>query len=323
MRLKTRVWIIIVASVLGLLVMGAFGLYSMRQGMLEERRAQIAQLLDFADAQLKYYHGLEKTGKLSREEAQAQAREALSAQRRGNDYFVVRSIQDNVLLVHATAARVGKVDAGGKTLDGRPVMDAYKEAIGKSSSGKGFVTLGAVRPNSGDKKLYTKLSGASIFQPWNWIMVIGFFVDDIETRFWKQAGFFIAVASVLLLVLMVLVLRMRGSIMDQLGGEPQDAADSMRKIANGDLGIEIKLANSDNTSLIAFLKVMQMKLKNITTTIQDNSSTLNEQVHSFDEAAKSYAETKSEEQLSDLLRAVKKMSRTVEILGKSVSRFKL
>ncbi|SFN78104.1 Cache domain-containing protein [Formivibrio citricus] len=323
MRLKTRVWIIIIASVLGLLVMGAFGLYSMRQGMLEERKAQISQLLDFADAQLKYFHGLEKTGKLSREEAQAQAREALSAQRRGNDYFVVRSIQDNVLLVHATAARVGKVDAGGKTLDGRPVMDAYKEAIAKSGTGKGFVTLGAVRPNTPDKKLYTKLSGAATFQPWNWIVVIGFFVDDIEARFWKQASFFIVVAAALLVVLTVLVLRMRGSILNQLGGEPQEAADSMRKIANGDLGIEIKLASNDNSSLIAFLKVMQMKLKNITSTIQDNSATLNEQVRSFDDAAKSYAETKSEEQLSDLLRAVKKLSRTVEILGKSVSRFKL
>ena len=323
MQLKTRVWIIIAASVLGLVVMGVFGLYSMRQGMLEERRAQIAQLLDFADAQLKYYHGLEMTGKLGREEAQAQAREALTAQHRAGDYFIVRSMQDNVLLVHGSADRVGKVDPGGKTLDGRQVMDVYKEEIAKSKTGKGFVALNAVRPNTGDKKLYVKLNGAAIFQPWSWMVGIGFFVDDIDARFWKQAGFFIAVAGVLLLVLSVLVMRMRNSILSQLGREPQEAAEIMRKIANGDLGVEIKLASNDNDSLIAFLKVMQMKLKNLTSTIQDNSVTLNEQVRSFDAAAKAYAEKKSEEQLSDLLRAVKKMNRTVEILGKSISRFKL
>lgn len=37
----------------------------------------------------------------------------------------------------------------------------------------------------------------------------------------------------------------------------------MRKIANGDLGVGNQASN-DNDSLIAFLKVMQMKLKNLT-----------------------------------------------------------
>lgn len=323
MRLKTRVLIIIVASVLGLMIMGAFGLYNMRKGMLEERRAQIAQLLDFADAQLKYYHGLEKTGKLTREEAQAQAKEAIGAQRRGGDYFIVRSMQDNMLLVHGNAARVGKIDPGGKAIDGRPVMAVYKEEMAKSGTGKGYVLLHAVRPNSGDPKLYVKLNGATTFAPWGWMTAIGFFVDDIDARFWKQAVVFISVAAFLLVLLAALIFRMRSSILNQLGGEPQDAAESMRKIANGDLAVEIKLDKDDNESLMAFLKVMQMKLKNITTTIQDNSTTLNEQVQNFDAVAKTYAETKSEDQLSDLLRAVKKMSRTVEILGKSVSRFKL
>lgn len=323
MLLKTRVLIIIAASVLGLMVMGALGLYNMRKGMLDERRAQVTQLLDFANSQLKYYHGLEKTGKLTREEAQARAREVLAAQRRGGDYFIVRSIEDNVLQVHASAERVGKVDPGGKTLDGRPVMEAYKEAIASGSNGKGFVMLGAIRPNTGDRTLYEKLSGAEVFQPWNWMVVFGFFVDDINIRFWRRAGVFLGVAGLLLVISTVLVLRMRRAILNQLGGEPQDAAESMRRIANGDLGVEIKLADNDNSSLNAFLKVMQLKLKNLTSTIQDNSTTLNEQVKSFDETARAYAETKSEEQLSDLLRAVKKMSRTVEILGKSVARFKL
>lgn len=44
---------------LGLLIMGFYGLLSMREAMMVERRLQIVQLLDFADSQLRYFHGLE------------------------------------------------------------------------------------------------------------------------------------------------------------------------------------------------------------------------------------------------------------------------
>ena len=85
MRLKTRVLIIVLSSLIGLMVMGLFGLYAMRQSMMEERRTQITQLLDFADGQLRHYHELETSGKLSRKEAQARAIEAIGAQREGDN----------------------------------------------------------------------------------------------------------------------------------------------------------------------------------------------------------------------------------------------
>ena len=323
MRLKTRVLIIVLASLLGLVVMGIFGLLTTKKTMMVERQAQITLLLDFADAQLRYYHSQEVAGRYSREEAQARAKEALSAQRKGSDYFIVRSIADNVLLVHATASRVGKVDPGGKALDGRPVMEAYMEAIAKSGTGQGFVELAAVRPNSGDKNLYKKLSGADKFDPWNWIVVIGFFVDDIEDRFWEQATLYLGVGGVLLALLSTLIFRMRSVILGQLGGEPHEAVENMRKIANGDLSVNIQLAKGDDTSMMASLKLMQMKLKNMTGSIQENATTLAEQVKSFDDSARVYAETKSEEEFAALMRTVKKLGKTADILNRSIARFKL
>lgn len=127
----------------------------------------------------------------------------------------------------------------------------------------------------------------------------------------------------MLALLSTLIFRMRSVILGQLGGEPQDAQESMKKIANGDLGIEIELAKNDDTSLMASLKLMQMKLKNMTGSIQENATTLAEQVKSFDDSARVYAETKSEEEFAALMRTVKKLGKTADILGKSVSRFRL
>ena len=59
MRLKTRVLIIVLASLFGLVVMGFFGLITTKKAMMAERQAQITLLLDFADAQLRYYHSQE------------------------------------------------------------------------------------------------------------------------------------------------------------------------------------------------------------------------------------------------------------------------
>jgi methyl-accepting chemotaxis protein len=323
MQLKTRVLIIIAASLTGLVAMGFFGLYTMRQSMMQERYAQIGQLMDFAKSQMQYFHEQEKAGTMSLEEAQTRAKEAISAQKAKGNYFIVRALADNMLLVHATASRVGKIDPGGKATDGRPVLDVYKEEIRNSKDGNGFVMLNAVRPNSGDERLYKKLNGATIFEPWNWMIAIGFFVDDIDTRFWQQSAIFLAVGSVLLGLMAALVFRMRSVILRQLGGEPQDAAESMKKIANGDLGVEIRLEKDDSTSLMASLKLMQMKLTNLTSAIQDNAITLADQVLTFDGVAKSYAESKSEEDLSNLHRSVKRLGKTADILKKSIARFKL
>ena len=323
MRLKTRVLIIVLSSLIGLIVMGLFGLYAMRQSMMEERRAQIAQLLDFADGQLRYFHELETSGKLSRREAQSRAKEAIGAQRQGDDYFFIRSLTDDTFVWHPISSRMGKPDDGGKQPDGRTVVQTYRDALAKSNTNKAFIELSTLKPSTSDKTLHPKLNGALKFEPWGWMPGVGFFIDDIDTRFWQQAGIFLVVAFGLLAVLAILIFRMRADILKQLGGEPADAAACMKRIANGDLGVQIEVAPDDNDSLMASLKVMQLKLNNLTSAIQENATTLSDQVLTFDRAAKDYTDTSSQEALGDLLRSVKKLGKTAMILDKSIARIKL
>ncbi len=325
MKLKTRVLIIIATSLVGLAAMGAFGLYSMRQGMMDERRAQITQLLDFTESQLKYFQGLEASGKLTREEAQARAKEAIGAQKQGSDnYFFIRTLTDDFFVLHPIASRLGKADNGGSMPDGRSVVQAYRDELAKSNSNKAFLELRTLKPGSKDKAaLYPKLNGVVRFEPWGWMPGIGFYVDDIDARFWKQSSLFLLVGGVLFALMAVLVFLMRSAILNLLGGEPQDAANNMKKIANGDLHVEIELAKGDNSSMMASLKTMQMKLINLTSAIQENARSLSDQVLDFEKGSKTYSESKSEEDLSAMQRTVKKLGKTADILIKSISRFRL
>jgi methyl-accepting chemotaxis protein len=304
--------------------MSLFGLYSMRQGMMEERRTQITQLLDFADSQTRYFYALETSGRMTRDEAQARAKEAIGAQKQGtSNYFFIRHLTNDTFILHPIASRVGQADDGGILPDGRSVAQTNRDALAKSKDNKAFIELTALKPGTQDQKLYPKLNGIIKFEPWGWMTGIGFYLDDIDNRFWKQSQIFLLVGGLLFAVMALLVFRMRSTILRQLGGDPQDAADSMRKIANGNLNVEIVLEKGDNTSLMASLNVMQMKLTNLTSAIQENATSLSGQVNIFDEAAKSYSETKSEEGLADLLRSVKKIGKTVNILEKSIARIKL
>lgn len=323
MRLRTRVLIITLASLLGLITMAAVGLHALRQSLYEERRAQIEQLLTFSEALIKHYHALETTGKLSREEAQAQAKEAIAAQKQGNNYFFIRNLTDDYFILHPISNRLGKPDDGGKTPDGRTVVQAYRDGLAHSSDNKAFVELTAPKPGVPGKRVFRKLNGVLKFEPWGWMPGIGFFIDDIEARFWSQATYFVGIGVALLALVAILLLRMRASILRQLGGEPRDAAESMRRIASGDLSVDIRLAKGDDTSMMASLKLMQMKLTNITSAIQDNTVALSDQVRKFDAAAKAYAETRSEEQLPAVFKAVAKIGKTAEILNRSIARFKL
>ena len=131
MKLRNRILLIIAAALFGIVLTSAFGLYALRQNLYESRQEEIHKVSLLSRGVLERYQKLEASGKLSREEAQTQAKEALSGLRHEDDYIFVRTM-DNQMLVHADASRIGKVDKGSKTSDGRMTSDIYVDELSKS-----------------------------------------------------------------------------------------------------------------------------------------------------------------------------------------------
>lgn len=273
MNVKTRIWIIVAASLLGIAVMALMGLYQLRQSLLEERRAQIAQLLDFADAQLNYFHALETSGKLNRDEAQARAKESIAAQKKGSDYFFIRRLTDDFFVYHPVASRMGKADPGEKMLDGRMNAAAYREDLANSKDNKAFLMIYAARPNSEDKTSLPKLVGVLKFEPWGWMPGIGFYTDDIDKRIWEGVRMLLLIGSVLIACVAFLALRTMQSILGQLGGEPRYAVEIAQCIANGDLSRAIN-SNRRPDNLLGSMQVMQSGLHDMVAGFNSASATL-------------------------------------------------
>ncbi|MEN6587555.1 MAG: methyl-accepting chemotaxis protein [Sulfuricella sp.] len=74
------------------------------------------------------------------------------------------------------------------------------------------------------------------------------------------------ILSVILSVILAIIITR--SLLRQLGGEPDYAAEAVHKIAGGDLSMELQVKSGDTTSLVYSLKIMQDSLRKIVAEIQ-------------------------------------------------------
>jgi methyl-accepting chemotaxis protein len=270
MKLKTQIWTIIAAAMAGVVLVSTWSLISLRQTLLDERKAQINSVLVLTQAMLAHYQRLESQGALSAQDAQTRAKEAVSGLRQGDDYVVIRTV-DDILLVHADEQRIGKVDQGSKLPDGRFVTDHYRDILAKADSG--FVETMANRPGQKDGPKLPKLNGVRKFSPWGWTIGYGLFLDDIDRAFRKQAVEFLVLSVTLLAAVAGLALSMSKRILMQLGGEPQHARALAHAIANGDLTQRIDV-DPNGQSLLAALAEMQESLRRMVARFNRASSLL-------------------------------------------------
>lgn len=94
MRVSARLMVAGVAVVLGLAALAVNTVMATRSQALEAHNARLKNLVETTVGVVQYYRKLEADGKLSRESAQEQAREALRPLRfASDDYYFVRPEQ--------------------------------------------------------------------------------------------------------------------------------------------------------------------------------------------------------------------------------------
>lgn len=319
MRVSSRLVVVGIAMFLGLAVISAYTLVQIKSEALAAHSERIKHLVEVSKGIVTGYQKLEAAGKLGREEAQLQAKEALRSLRFGkDDYFFLYNYEGRALMVAGSPKIEGKIMLGKTDAAGFLLWDAL---IGKGREGSGFFDY--VFPRAGQTVSKPKRGFVIGIPEWQWIVGTGVYVDDVDEAVHKAAVRYGVASLAVLALLAMFSLMVSRSIVTQLGGEPQDAAESMRRIANGDLGVDIALDPGDNHSLMASLKLMQMKLTNITSAIQENSLALTERVQGFEETAKVYDDAKSDDNFNALRRAANKLGRTADVLDKSIARFRL
>ena len=307
MKLQHRIWILILVALLGLLTVSSFALKSQYDALITERQSTIKIVLNLSKSIAESYQAKEKSGELSQEEAQKLTLAAIAGMKNKNHYVFVRT-RDNLMLEHPDATRVGKIDMGSKGPDGRMTAEVYADILAKSDFGYDTIKV----KNAATGELAEKLNGIVLFQPWNWIIGTGFFIDDISQAFWSKATIFIALDAVLILAIAAFGIVMVKRILAQVGGEPADAIRLMARAAEGDLTID--MTNAPKGSMLASFNDMVSALRSMLKDIHHGSERLIADAERISTAATqvSAASQQQSDATSSMAAAVEEMTTSIK-----------
>ncbi len=272
MKLSHRLALIVASTVLGLVVLAVFALSAQRSNMLEDRRAEILNVLKLASNQLEALKAQEQSGKLSREAAQAQAVAILTAMRNGPSTYIWARTTDALGLVHPKKEVIGKVDFGARLANGKTNFQHYLDTL-KNEDYALFDDM-SVRPGGGSAPV-PKINGVTIIKDWNWVVGYGIFLDDINARYQALAARLLAVGVVVMLLVVALVITLSRRIYSRIGGEPDDAAAIALAVAGGKLNQRLATRAGDS-SLLAAVARMQNDLRNMIEQIQHGAVRLHD-----------------------------------------------
>ena len=265
MTLRSRILLLCITTLLGIVLIAAFSLYSLRQTMMAERVEQLTVLVELANAAVEKAYALEQSGKLTREQAQQQAKLAIGSFVKDEMYYFVRDFSTDLLYVHPNASRIGKPQKNMKQSG-----DRYRAALAQSRIG--LVQADGTRPGVADP--VAKMYAVVKFSPWDWLIGTGTYIDDINHKFWSQAGMLLAIGGALMLVVGALAALMLRRILGQLGGEPDYAAAIVAQIAQGDLTTQIDTRPGDTSSLLMAIKAMRDKLAHLVSQVRHDADAI-------------------------------------------------
>jgi len=238
LTIRIRLVIMVVVGMCGVVTLGADEAIKLRNNMMTDRQSDLATLVG---GTVSTFAGLREQAiaqALPEDQAKTLAIEALRGVRFGDDdYFFI--IDNDMNMVMHAANR----DLEGKNLAGLTDPNGVKlivELVGAARSGGGIVPYEWNRPGSEDP--VPKISYAAAFEPWNWVVATGVYVDDIDVAFWAQVRRISLMAFVIGVISCVVAFFVSRSITHGIAS----ITDTMRRLAAGDTGMSVPFQGLKN-----------------------------------------------------------------------------
>ncbi len=180
-------------------------LFGDRSRIMADRNEKTRELAEVGQGIAAYFHSLETSGALPRDEAQKRALAALEQLRySGSEYYWVNDYNARVLMHPFVKAIVG-IDLA--TAQNKRLLPLFQEfARIARESGGGYHDYPWPKPGASEDQ--PKISYVKAFQPWGWVIGTGIYVDDVEAAFRveaiKRAIALLVIAAIMIAVVLLL-----------------------------------------------------------------------------------------------------------------------
>jgi diguanylate cyclase (GGDEF)-like protein len=145
--------------------------------MLEEKKANLKNVIEIGFGILSDYEELVKDGLMTAKEAQSRAALRLKSLRySGNEYFWVNDT-DVRMVMHPIKPELDGTDLKDvRDPNGKYIFREFVKIC--RSSGSGYVEY--LWPKPGERESAAKISYVKLYEPWGWVLGSGIYVDDIK-----------------------------------------------------------------------------------------------------------------------------------------------
>jgi methyl-accepting chemotaxis protein len=319
MKLKTKIALLVIVALLGLLSLVAYSALEMKRDLLNGRREVIQSVLEGTHATLAAYQAQEAAGTLTREQAQKAAAQAIGMVRYGGkdgkSEYVYSFTTEGVGIYHVIKERIGqnmleKIRDSQGNYTWKDLLAAAK----KSPSGAYTTTLSA-RP--GQKEVVPKLGYVMLFEPWSWVIGTGVYIDDLDDEFRAGLIFDLAIAGVLMVLIGGMGFVIARGVLRQVGGEPADAIGVMSRVAAGDLTGSLPAAPKG--SMLGSMGEMVDSIRSMVSEISHSSNQLTQGAEQISSASRevAIASSRQSDATSSMAAAIEEMTVSINHISDS------
>ncbi len=267
-----RLWLILAVALVMLVSLGLLMLKQINHDLYTAKVQKTQHVVQSATGVLTYFHSLETAGTLTREQAQKQAMEAVRGLRYAkDDYFWINDLGPKMIM-HPTNSKLEGQDLSAlKDPDGKFLFNEMV-TIAKAK-GAGMVDYRWPKPGASEP--VRKVSYVQLFQPWNWIVGSGVYIDDMQAEFREQAISASALGLGIAVVMALLVLYISRSITGPLN----EVVRAMADIASGEGDLTRTLNSDGNDELAAvarYFNTFTSKLRTVIGQMLQAATALNQ-----------------------------------------------
>ncbi|WP_284732652.1 methyl-accepting chemotaxis protein [Larsenimonas rhizosphaerae] len=258
LTIRTKLWLGLGLMWVGMIAIVVSLALESRAEMFKERENGLKNVVSMASGAVNAMYARQESGAMTQAQAQAEAFGIINTMRFGaeaDNYVFTFNSQANILSHprrDAGSSMASYTDPQGKSV----YLELIKVAKANGAGYVEYVSKGATAEDA----FRQKVSYVSYFAPWDAYIAAGIYVDDVQSIFLHNLiSYFLILLVVGAVVSLVMGILIR-QISRSLGGEPNEAADLVKRVADGDLTASLPLAKGDNSSLIFNIMYMRDQL---------------------------------------------------------------
>ncbi|WP_028840052.1 methyl-accepting chemotaxis protein [Thermomonas fusca] len=158
--------------------------------------------VQLASSVLTHYQQLAESGQLPLKDAQQQALAALATMHTddNDNYFYVLDTGNRMLMHPLRKDLIGQDLKDYRTDHGDRL---FYDQLASVRNGDGFTTYHWAKPGHGDEPVL-KMAYARLFQPWNWVVATGVYMDDVQAQAWRFTGVMTVAGGILVVLVFAL-----------------------------------------------------------------------------------------------------------------------